>query len=787
MPRHPLDALIRAISPLVIKAPWQILAIALAMAVLMAFAARPMSVRSDLDALLPSNSPSLVAQRALKQRLGGSDVLIITLEARDTRLIREQLAEVAAAVAQHEEIRAVEWHLDLGVLRRNALILVPSLADLEGAAETLTALVKGQVKSALGLLDGPEVPRTGPPPDLEAQGEVLNDLIARLTWAAGQDREYFEARRHTAISLLALPVGSPRDVRYARRLVADVKPLVTAAVEKVLGPVGPEGKVTSIAFDGRYVSIAREAATLWRRVRRIGLPVALGSLLLLALYTRRLSAMTLVCLPTAWVGVIYSGLVSFVMGDLDLMTVSLYLLILLQGIMNGLYLWRTYGEARAHGWSEVEALQATLAAPGRRCVVAALVLALSLMLLMLSDSPGVRRLAGFGALSALLGALSVLFVAPALIRVLKPGQPSTVGDRWRPRPVVAIGVSLLALAAAFFAGTQLQLSTDLRHMGTVTPSPPAIALLGTGAPALKAPVILLTEDAEAAERVRRRLPIGGDRRGSTLLDGAAALSDVLPRDQARRLTAARRICKWLSRKGALLPNLDAEGLAVLLAHCDPHPITEPDLPAWIRHQFTDRQGRLGAHIFVFPRGSALDGTAALALHDLVNTLKASEARLQAAGGAFIWAEVLLDLQGDQWLLLLSLLTVPLWVWLLTGRFGHSVLMSAAPVLSMALTLGLLALFGRPLALFDALLWPSALALCLTLSAHRAGGGSPWLLCAMLVPSAAGLTLLGNGGLASGGQVLIVLLGVVAGVEWSLRGVSSIPQLPALASRPASDR
>ena len=131
------------------------------------------------------------------------------------------------------------------------------------------------------------------------------------------------------------------------------------------------------------------------------------------------------------------------------------------------------------------------------------------------------------------------------------------------------------------------------------------------------------------------------------------------------------------------------------------------------------------------------------------------------------------LQGDVWLLLSAPILLWVLVTALTLRPRYSLTVVAPLVVASGLMACLLVLTHRPLALFDLLLWPSAVALAMSLGGQRAGGDPPWLLGALLLPPAGALTLLNHGGLASGGQILVLSVITVVIAEWALRGIAGI--------------
>lgn len=741
--------------------------------VIMGLAARPMGLDSALDALLPAHSPALQAQQALRRRLGRTDVLVITLHTDELPRVKAGLAAVAAALTAHKDIRAVEWHLDLDALRRNALVLLPSTAELERAAAWITEVVQDQIRAAVGLLDPPEPAATSDPSPGD-RAAPLQRLADELSQANEGDREYFEALGGRVISLLAFPTQSPRDVSFSRRLLRDVRPVIETAIRAHIGPVGPDGPVKTIRFSGRYESIQSESAGLWRQVGFVAPPLLALWLILLGAYLRRRVALAVVLAPTLMAAISAAGIASFTVTRLDLMSVAIFPLIFIQGLANGLYLWRTYGEGRRHGWSPDEAVSALMVGPVRRCVVAAVSVAGAMALLTLSDLPGLARLGGLGAAGALLGALGAALITPALLTAWPPARPAGPPLPTPSAPAPGLILTFVALLGAAWATPKLEINTDLQQMGPGSAGRQAISLLQTGAPSVRAPVVILARSAEEAESIRARLPLGADRRGSTLLAGAAALSDVLPPDQDRRLAAARRLCKWLSRKRGLIPGIDDGQLGTLMRYCDPRPMTLGDLPGWLRRQFTDTQGRVGAHLFLFPRGSSLDGARALKLQALVDDLRGEDGeRPLAAGAPFVLAEIIDLLQGDVWLLLSAPILLWVLVTALTLRPRYSLTVVAPLVVASGLMACLLVLTHRPLALFDLLLWPSAVALAMSLGGQRAGGDPPWLLGALLLPPAGALTLLNHGGLASGGQILVLSVITVVIAEWALRGIAGI--------------
>ncbi|WP_144404422.1 MMPL family transporter [Belnapia sp. F-4-1] len=503
--------------------PWRVVLLALALALLSAFAVGSrFSMNTDTDALFPADLPwRLTEERIATAFPQREQVVAVVVDGETGDAADRAAAALAEALARREDLfLSVERPDALPFFRRNGLLFL----DTEEVRQTTERIIAAQpllgtlaadpslrgLATALGLiLQG-----------IERGEATLADLAAPLA-ALAPAAEAAAAGRTAPPDWGTLFTGRPPDPQALRRFVlvrprldfSALSPGATAAEAireaasrldipgtrfRMTGeiPMGDEefASVAEGAVRNTLLSLALVALLLWLALRswRLILPV-LATLLLGLLATAAFGALAI--------------------GPFNPLSIAFAVLFIGLGVDFGIQYAVRFREQRHEAGGLAPALAAAGAAAGPGILLAALAIAGGFLAFLPTDYRGVSELGAIAGVGMLVAAVLSLTLLPALLRLLAPpGEPGEIG--WAAlapleralahRRVVAL-LAALALAAA---ATLPVLSFDFNPLNLRDPQSEAVATfrdLMHSAETTPNTLNVLTPSLEAAQPLAARL------------------------------------------------------------------------------------------------------------------------------------------------------------------------------------------------------------------------------------------------------------------------------------------
>lgn len=681
------------------RRPRRALLVALVLAAAGLVSAARLTLDANLVDLLPGTFQSVKDIATLEERFGGAGWLVVVGEGAEPEALRQFARDLAPRLEALESITFVEYQRPREFFSDRALFYLPA-NDLEELHRRLEARVKYELLQRNPLyLDLEDTP----PPSLDWSdlGANAQPSARRLTGAG--EAFYLDpvARR---VVLLAKPTSNSADLGFARRLVDEV--------EAVLATVDPSryGPGFHTAVTGAYKKKLDQQAQL---ARDIGVSSMAALAVLLAYLLLHFRSAVTVGLGLAPVGVglawIY-GAVGVSFGSVNLLTGFLGAILGGLGIEHGIHLLTRYFALRAEGQSSEDATRASFTHTGGSALVSALVAALTFFSLAISEFRAFREfglIAGAGMLALL---AAYVLVLPALLGLAhrlgwtppRPRDPAGARSRVvRALPHLrwpaAFGMSAMVLG---FVPQGRALTFDYDFAALEDHRLPSFELdkevnrlLGYS----QTPVIILTQSPQqergAVEELARRKQALGER---STIDFAAALDDLVPRDQEARRPALARINALLAKVNP--DTLDAstrKRFEALARAARAAPFTREDLPVSIKRQFQGLGHDQSGFVLVFPRIKLTDGDRVRDLAREVRGLRGPDGgTLSAAGEAMVLADILeMVTREGPTILFIALLAVFAAMRLTLGSFLRAALCLTPTVLSMFALVGLMPLMG----------------------------------------------------------------------------------------------
>jgi hopanoid biosynthesis associated RND transporter like protein HpnN len=391
--------------------------------------------------LLPQDARYVVLLKEYQREFGELNDIITVVESPDPAVSRDYAVRLATELRQRLPAAQVRYRIDPDWIERRGLLYMPveKLTELRdrvfdyedfvagyAGRPGLAGLVEGlsqQVATAMagGFLDlglG-----RGPAGDLRLLESVLDQVAARLDgpadyvspWAGAFVVEA-SAREHAGWffspdrRLLFMFVQSGREgggfgvnlatVQAIRAAIAALAPQFPAVRAGVTGgPAISSDEMRTAFADSNVASVLAMAATLGLLLvafRRVGAP-----LLMLATLT----------ISLAW----SMGIVTLVVGHLNIFSVMFISIVVGVGIDYGVYFLYRYDEERALGAPRAAALALTAERTGPGILLGALAAAGTFFVLMLTEFQGIREFGFVSGVAILVAFVAMLTLFPALL------------------------------------------------------------------------------------------------------------------------------------------------------------------------------------------------------------------------------------------------------------------------------------------------------------------------------------------------------------------------------------
>jgi predicted RND superfamily exporter protein len=720
------------------RRPFLVLLGAGVLAVLAGWKASELRINTDLAALLPEAYPSVQALNRLKEAVGGESAVEVAIESRDVdaaRAFAERLIPEALTLRRLETgtpyLTGVEYRRDLRFLDRHLLYFAtPDELD------TLEAFVRAQMDRARVLADALALDSG------DAIEPSPRSVDLRAAFAALGLREYPISSDSTVLALRFHPTGAQTDIGFIDDLYSDLDSLIAS-----LDPAAfaPDMRVTTA---GRLLRQSVEIHAITDDVRRsfgAGVATVLLVVVLFFLYktvhTRsrggfrwrivagevvRTPVMALVLGLPLLIGLCWSGAVAaMAIGELNLMTSTLGLVLFGLGIDYGIHFYARYVETRGGGRSVEQAAEETFTSAAPAVVASALSTAASLFVLVLADFRGFSEFGLIGGCGILFSAVTMLTVLPALLVLaerfhllhLDSGLGEAEAEARAPRRVpftrsILAGGLLLCIVALVLL-PRVRFEYDFGKLEPTYPAYEARAARAQpvyDAGRLRNPAYLLLdepEDVAPTVDALRRLA-----REDTLILAVESLQERFPTDTASARWKLDRLAEIRVLLDDPFLQLDTTGAVERLREA--LSITEPipldSVPDFLKQPFMTKSGEVGNFILVYPSATLSEGRRSIHFANLVGEVRLPDGRtVHAASTSLVAADMLRLMlsEAPKMVLIAALLIVVLMA--LTFRSARWTALALVPlVVGLLWMLGVLAVAGIPLTFYNLVVLPAIL-------------------------------------------------------------------------------
>jgi uncharacterized protein len=732
----------------VVKHHILVLFVALVTAAFGLYLASKLEIDSDYSKLIPEHYDSVQALERVRERVGGegSDVAvgIISPSFEATKAFADALIPRAMQMTRRGEtnpyLGSVEYERETEFLKNNALFFATN-DELDVLARYLEDEIEYQSLEAnpfyfdLGLDDDDESDSLH-----SADIEEFKDLY---DWLVG--KEYPVHSDGTSMTLRFFPSGSQTNIRYIRDLYGDMEALIAEMDPKSYHPD------MEIVLAGRLLHRVVQVEAIRNDVAKtfgLGAGTVLTIVLLYFMYKsytaqvgRRFNARQLALeiarLPVLAI-IIGLPLVMFLgwtfgtaylwVGNLNLMTSTLALLLFGLGIDFGVHFYGRYAEERSKHDNYSDAMVITFMSTGKAAMIGAATTATSFFMLTIADFRGFSEFGFIAGTGIVFAVIAMIMVQPAILVILErvgllrlqsvhkiKVESSDHGKRFPfARTIIAVSAVLFVVSLVTLPYTEFEY--NFNNLDPKYPEYAAKKAIVDGASSSRLgsnPAYVVAdsqeEAVEIAEILRKR--VESDTTIVTVKD-IITLQDRFPLTENTVNERLDRIAQIRDLLGnAFLSADSSENMLKLRAAAQTtQAIQLDDVPDYLRNLFTDRTGQVGTFVIIYPAGSLSDGRYSMQFARDIADIQLADGSVQHAGSTSLVAADMLRLMIEESPLMITLVFLfVIGIMLYYFRSWKWALLALTPLIAgLTLMITIMTLMGHKLNFFNLVVLPSML-------------------------------------------------------------------------------
>jgi predicted RND superfamily exporter protein len=626
------------------------------------FLASRLPLKSDFSELLPKNAPSLRVMDRIQERMGGVSTLVVAIEGGDWKE-REKFTEEAVARLRAKIPKNQLGYIDYSIaearrhFEKNRYLYVDT-PDLQEMLKRLKLKIEDEKRRKL-VIDLEDKP---------AYEFKIDDIRKKYENKVAEydhfpDGYFITPDRTLQALLLRIPTSGIAEVS-TDDLVSNVR----ATIEEL----HPAERGYTLRIGGDPVTAAEEREGVVEDLILVSSACIILVILSIIFYYRSLRSLFLLGVPVA-VGVALSfGLAYLVVGSLNSNTAFLGSIIVGNGINFGIILLARYIEERRAGANAHASLRVALRQTWLGTATAALAASIAYGSLMVTDFRGFSQFGFIGGVGMIFCWLATFTVAPALIMAFEARWPTKV-HRFRPwvhapgrisaflrrHHVVIASIGLVltaasAIGAAYYYRDPFEY--DFRKLRSRRAAETGSSALGRKVDTIfngtrfmaGSPAVILVDRPDQVKPLIEA--INRKKSARAEIDRAESMRDLIPKEQDQKIPILNEIRDLLQKKalGWMTPAQRKE-IADYIPPENLKPIEPDTLPEMLLRPFTEKNGRRGLMVYVYPRPGAasFEGKRLLQFADDIRAIPLANGEvIETSGREVILADILRAVLSD---------------------------------------------------------------------------------------------------------------------------------------------
>jgi predicted RND superfamily exporter protein len=764
-----MDRVLRFLRPLLTlnySYPYAVIGFAVITAVVGGFFAVHLKINTDLSNLLPQNNKHVQALHKLQQTVGGESAMVVAVKSPsfkdNVRFAQDLVHQSLQLYDNHSNTYFFErgnYKRNIDVLKNNALYFATS-----NELDEITSYLKDQIQES-NKKANPFLVDFDTDQKQDTSKKKIKDF--EKTYNSLIPPEYAVSPDSTVLLVHLEPTGTKTNLAYLNHMFSSMDSLVTA-----LNPSSYNKKM-EVHYANRWWTHLQQFKSINKDVYH-SFATGIASIMLLVMlfffakkyisYRRgshegrhsiwahilRMPVSALVIGLPLLISLVWTfGITYAVLGELNIMTSVLFVILFGMGIAYGIHFYARYLEFRSAGDSVEQALYDTYDNTGLPILITGCTTAFSLYILMASRLKGFSDFGFIAGNGIILSLFCMLFILPALVviferwnwilinpHVQKTGQAQAKYRFPFARTLLAVGVIVSLVIIANYRHLHFQY-----NFGELQPTfkqaqqfDQIVSQAGRGHK--RNPAYILADNRQQVQEIADtlRYRMHHDTTSPTILD-VEALPQRFPKTQKQIDAKLQKIAdiRALLQK-PIIKKQQGKGLDTLRQAAQTRkPISLEQIPPYFKSKFTTKDGKIGNFVIVYPSVTLANARNSIAFEKDVGKVTLPDGEtFYATSSSIIGAEVIKILQKESpWLIGATLVMVFLLL-LASFRSLKWTLIAIAPlIIGLLLLFGIMMLTGMKLNLYNMIVLPAILGIGSNNGVHVAsryleeGPGSMW--------------------------------------------------------------
>lgn len=375
-----------------------------------------LNINSDFKALLPETSEAVKALNEVDTRIGGGSSLFVVVDSPDRQKNIEFAKTFSAALYKMDGVALAHYHNDKTFFEAHQLLYM-DVEDLRSIHDRVKKRIRQAKKEA-----NPFFVSLGP--SKKSAPLTTSDLEQKYAQRGEHQRynEYLVSDDGFALVILVRFVESSTNMVATNNLITQVRELGQS-----LDPASFHPKM-KIELGGALANRQKQYNSILGDIRLSAIFTILGVLLFIAAYFGRFRAVALLLSPLIMSVLWTLALAFLIFGELTIITVFIFAILLGLGIDFGIHLLSGYDHARLDGHEPVEALVQCYQGTGLATVLGATTTFCTFAVLSFAQFKGLSQFGVVASIGVLGTLLAMLVSLPSMLltfhRIL-PHSPST--------------------------------------------------------------------------------------------------------------------------------------------------------------------------------------------------------------------------------------------------------------------------------------------------------------------------------------------------------------------------
>ncbi|MBI3018714.1 MAG: MMPL family transporter [Deltaproteobacteria bacterium] len=553
--------------------------------------------KGDFIDLLPPNSTSVKDLNVIRDHVGGEGYLMVVLEGGNIEKSKQFIEALVPELRKIPEVNYVDYKFDKKFFEDRNLLYIEK-EDLKILAQRL----KDKIDYERNKMNPFYI-------DLLEEKKEFNIDDIKNKYSTAEIKDYYITKNPTRLVVLIKPNGFAGSLEFCKTLLSKTKMTIAQLNPKSFDPD------LKIRHTGRYVTRIEETEFMFKDLKRTTLVSLIGIFLLLALYTRQITASIFIGIPLI-ISILYSlAITTLTLGYLNIVTAVLVGILSGMGIDFGIHLYLRYLEERRKHHSFEKAIHVIHSSTGKPLILAGLTTAVAFLVLIPMEFTGISQLGWICGGGILICMLNTYLLLPALLVMREKFIPlkhklmivPTLEDflltpKKYPKPYATLLIA--GMIGLVSLGELRHIKFDYNFRKLVADKNGTLALQDQISDAFGvslSPAIVYVPQLEDIPKISEIVNKLKKENPKSTISSVLSLYSYVPKYQEEKIPDIRKLGEIASDPLLrFLEGEEAQKLKDLKRWAEVKPFSMKDLPTHLQQQFNPIHGHTGSFLFIFP-------------------------------------------------------------------------------------------------------------------------------------------------------------------------------------------